>query len=234
MEAIFRPVPGDALRAQEIRDAFENLRESENMSLLALHRLLPANSTSIVWKRSEDKIRLTGRAPFRGCDTDKEMLENLSGCMRSALSFQGYDHAIWLLYLAERERIPFFNERFWRDLDDMLTVIPLSGTIPKRFFNIELFLRFLLTSKVQYPLVAQYVQRLVEEEKWELLVRIPRVVHEVHRYAQLLFDIVLPDRLFDVFEYACCGTLASLSFVVPRTERQAIELVRIKAFHNIK
>lgn len=138
------------------------------------------------WKRLERSlVERIPRPLLRGCDTEEEILENIHDCMRGALSSKEYDYAMWILYLAERERIPLMDQRYWRQLDQVISEIPLEGDITALA---AVFATDVFTALSQRPLMFEYIHRLINEKRWELLIRVFRISTASH-YAYTLHGV---------------------------------------------
>ena len=122
-------LPWNQVKNPRIAKAIRSVRAGQanvaDLFILVQHITDP-NVTA--WKRLEDYVRQSISLPLlTGCDSDPDILNNLYGCLRKDLSSQDYHHAIWVLYLAEREKIQILSERFWRQMDRILSNISLTA-----------------------------------------------------------------------------------------------------------
>ena len=163
-------LPWDKVKDPAISAAIRALRR-EPFNIVAMIMLASyiRDPTSPEWKRLEDRIRESLPRPLlQGCGTEAEVIENIHRCLRNALSSGEYSYAMWVLYLAEREHIPLVDQRYWRQLDQIISRIPLNKTISGDDAN---FAATLLAANNQRQLVGEYLHRLIREERWELVIR---------------------------------------------------------------
>lgn len=153
--------------------ALRELRSGRH-NITAMTLLVPyLNFTIPAWRQLEDRIyRLLPRPLLRGCDTQLEILEDIHQCLRSALSTNEHLYAMWILYLAERERIPLVNQRYWRQLDQIITSVPLVGESTS---DAIIFVSNAMGALHQRDLIKEYLYRLITEERWELVMRFYRL-----------------------------------------------------------
>ena len=123
---------------------------------------------SVAWKQLEDRTyRLLPRPLLRGCDDQIDIIQNIYRCLRTALSSKDYLYAMWILYLAEREHIPLVDQRYWRQLDQIVSTVPLGNETNDAI----IFVSNAMGAKHQQSLINNYLQRLINEERWELVMR---------------------------------------------------------------
>lgn len=207
-----REDPIDAIPLLEERTTTrENLRiayEEKDIDLLFILVDQVANEDHPGWLMIEDRIRREIHRPSSpGCTTDEEILEDIYWCLRSALTDREYGSALWIVYVGYKYGI-YFVDRYQRDWDLLLSTVPLGGKLTKRARDVMALLNAVFFSDPESAGTRDYIHRLVKEQRWELLIRMFRLLYSGTYLRELVSDFGLsPSQIREILEYAEPGAL---------------------------
>lgn len=186
----------------------ENLHiayEEKDIELLFILVDQVANEDHPGWLMIEDSIRREIHRP--GYTTDEEILEDIYWRLRSALTDREYGSALWIVYVGYKYGI-YFVERYQRDWDLLLSTVPLGGKPTKRVKDVMSLLNAVFFANPESAGTHDYIHRLVKEQRWELLIRMFRLLYSGTYLRELVSDFGLsPSQIREILEYAEPGAL---------------------------